>query len=106
VEKFLLVYYGGKMAATEEEAKKSMDAWMKWFQDMGKAVVDAGAPSMPGKIVGKGSPKEGFIGDQPVSGYSILQADNIDKAVNLAKSSPVIADGGQIAVYSLMAMKM
>jgi len=100
--KYLLVYYGGKMETDPKMVEKSMAIWMKWFADLGKAVVDGGAPSQPGKIVGEGGVKS--AGAKPVTGYSILQAKSLDAAIALAKSCPVIANGGQVAVYPLMSM--
>ncbi len=100
--KYLLVYYGGKMETDPKQAEKSMAKWMKWFADLGEAVVDGGAPTQPGKIVSSSGVKS--VGAKPVSGYSILQADSIDAAVALAKGCPVIADGGQVAVYPFMPM--
>jgi len=102
MEKFLLVYYGGKMETDPKMVEKSMAKWMKWFADLGKAVVDGGAPTQPGKIVSSSGVKS--TGAKPVSGYSILQARSLDAALALAKSCPVIADGGQVAVYPLMPM--
>jgi hypothetical protein len=105
VKKYLLVYYGGKVESDPKKAKEAMGAWMKWFQDLGKAVVDAGAPTAPGKTVtGKGV-KKGVIGD-PVTGYSILQAENLDAAGDMAKKSPQMGAGGQIAIYELLPMEM
>jgi len=99
---FLFVYYGGKMAATPAEQKKSMDEWTKWFQDQGQAVKDMGAPTMPGKLVASNSIKS--IGRNPVTGYSIFQADDINEAIAIAKTSPQTKGGGQIAVYQAMPM--
>jgi hypothetical protein len=98
MQKFLFVYYGGKMAATPVEQKKSMDDWMNWFKKQGKAVVDAGNPTMPGKIVSKTGAK--VITGAAVTGYSIFNADNLDAAVAIAKTSPQL-DGGEIAVYTI-----
>jgi len=99
---YLFVYYGGMMAATPAEQKKSMDAWMAWFGKLGKAVVEAGAPTKPGKIVSKSGTKS--ISDNPVTGYSIVKADNLDAAVTMAKGCPSIPIGGQVAVYELLPM--
>jgi hypothetical protein len=99
MEKYLFVYYGGKMAATPAEQKKSMDAWMAWFGKQGKAVVDAGNPTMPGKLVTKSGVKT--ITDKVVTGYSVFTAANMDAAVAIAKTSPQL-DDGEIAVYSIM----
>jgi hypothetical protein len=99
---FLFVYYGGMMAATPAEQKKVMKAWMGWFGKLGKAVVDGGAPTKPGKRVGKDSVKA--IGTNPVTGYSIIKADNLDAALVLAKGCPIFQGGGQVAVYELLPM--
>ncbi len=99
---YLLVYYGGKMETDPKKAQASMAVWMKWFKDLGQAVVDMGAPTKPGKTVGK-TVKTGVPGD-PVTGYTIIKADNLDAAVTLAKTSPQITAGGQIAVYEILAM--
>jgi hypothetical protein len=100
--KFLFVYYGGKMETDPKKQKESVDAWMKWFGSLGKAVVDAGNPTMPGKILSKTGTKD--ISGDPVTGYSIMQAESLEAAIKQAKSSPQLAAGGQIAVYTLMDM--
>jgi hypothetical protein len=105
MKKYLLVYYGGKMETDPKKAKASMDAWMKWFQDLGKAVVDAGSPTMPGKTVSGKGVKDGVTGD-PVTGYSVLQAENWDAVVAMTKKSPQLSAGGQIAIYEAMPMTM
>ena len=100
--KFLFVYYGGMMAATPAEQKKSMDAWMGWFGKMGKGVVDIGAATKPGKMVSKSGAKA--ISGDLVTGYSGVMADNLDAAVMMAKGVPSLPDGGMVAVYELMPM--
>jgi hypothetical protein len=102
VEKYLLVYYGGSMESDPRKAQAAMAAWMKWFQDMGKAVVDAGNPTKPGKTVSSAGAKD--VPGDPITGYSIIQAANLDAAVALAKKSPQITAGGKITVYSVQAM--
>ena len=102
MSKFLFVYYGGKMETDPKKQKESMDLWMKWFAGLGKAVVDAGNPTMPGKMISKGAAKD--IAGDVITGYSIIQADSLDAALKIAKGSPQITAGGQIGVYSIMAM--
>ena len=100
--KYLLVYYGGKIETDPKMAKKSMEDWLKWFKGLGMAMIDSGAPTMPGKIVSGNGVRS--IGTKPVTGYSILQAATQDDAVKIARTCPIIADGGQVAVYTLMPM--
>ena len=90
--KFLLVYYGGKMAATPKEIEKSNMDWMNWFKSMGKSLVDAGSPTMPGKVVSSTGIKAGVVGEA-VTGYTVITAGDLDAAAKLAKSAPGLADG-------------
>ncbi len=102
--KFLLVYYGGQMEpdADPTMVEETMAVWMKWFADLGKAVVDAGAPTQPGKMVTKSGVKN--VGAKPVAGYTILQADSLDAAMAMAKSHPDVARGMNVGVYPLVPM--
>jgi len=99
--KFLFVYYGGGIATTPAAQKKSMDAWNAWFAKLGKSVVDPGAPTKPGRMVGK--TVKAITGGM-VTGYSVVMADNLEAAAAIAKSSPQITDGGTIGVYEIMPM--
>ncbi len=98
--KFLLVYYGGATQQDPAAAEQSMKAWVKWFEAMGKAVVDAGNPTMPGKVVSAKGVKDGAIGE-PITGYSIITADSVDAVAAQAKKSPHLTEGGRIAVYTI-----
>ena len=100
--KYLFVYYGGQMETDPKKAAKSMEDWMKWFGRLGKALVDGGAPTMPGKIVSAGGVKS--AGAKPITGYSIMQAANMEAALKIAKGSPQITARGQVAVYELAPM--
>jgi hypothetical protein len=100
MENYLFVYYGGKMASTPAEQKKSRDDWMNWFKNQGQAVVEAGNPTIPGKLVSKNGVKA--LSGKIVTGYSIFKADDIDAAIDIAKTSPQM-DGGEIAIYPVMA---
>jgi hypothetical protein len=97
---FLLVYTGGSgMPATDAERKQVMDAWGAWFGKLGPAVVDPGNPINHSKTVsGDGSVHDGAVGT-PASGYSILKAESLNQAVDLAKGCPVLKSGAKITVY-------
>ena len=96
---YLLAYHGGgAMAQDEAERKRLMAQWGKWFQDLGEALVDGGNPIMKAKtITSKGAVSDGG-GQNPVSGYSVIKADNLEAAVKLAKSCPVLVGGNTIEV--------
>ena len=49
--KFLVLYSGGKTPTTPQEGEASMKVWTKWFEGLGKAVVEMGAPFAKSKTV-------------------------------------------------------
>jgi hypothetical protein len=96
---YLLLYSGGQMPSTPDEQKASMDAWGAWFGRYGEAIADAGNPfTQASKTISPdGSVSEGARA--AASGYTLVKADSLDKAVEIAKGSPVLIGGGTISVY-------
>ena len=96
---YLLAYHGGGgMAEDQAERDKILAQWGKWFQDLGPNLVDGGNPVMRAKtITSKGSVSEGG-GQNPVSGYSLIKANDLDAAVKLASGCPVLSSGGSVEV--------
>jgi hypothetical protein len=97
---FVLLYIGGNMAEGEAEQAAVMQAWGAWFGGLGSALVDGGNPFATAvkSIASNGNVTDGPIGT-PATGYSIVKADSLDAAVQLAKGCPVLQSGGQISVY-------
>jgi hypothetical protein len=96
VPKFLVTYHGAG-APAPEEAQQAMAAFMAWASSAGEALADPGAPLGPAKTVSAGSVSDGAA-DGPVSGYSILQAADLDSAVDLVKNHPFVSRGGSLQV--------
>ena len=98
--KYLLVYYGGGMPETPAAQARVLKQWDKWFAKLGPAVVDGGNPfsGAVNKIKADGTVAK-VPAAQRATGYSILEAGSLDKATKMAKGSPIIKSGGQIAVY-------
>lgn len=95
---YLLAYHGGGMPETDEERARVMAAWGEWFGKLGSDLVDGGNPVAYAKtIAGNGSVSDGG-GSNPVSGYSIIKADDMDSAVAKAKGCPLLQSGGSIEV--------
>ena len=98
---YLLAYRGGSMAETQEERDAAMAAWGAWFGQLGGAIVDAGNPFAGSSSVAN----DGAVSDgagSGLSGYSVLQADSLAAATELAKGSPVLAAGGSVDVYETL----
>jgi hypothetical protein len=95
---YVLAYHGGGIAETEEEQARVMQAWGQWYQDLGDAVVDAGNPVSNWKTIeSDGSVTDGG-GPNPVTGYTVIQAEGLDDAVDKAMGCPQLQSGGSIEV--------
>jgi hypothetical protein len=96
--KYVLAYRGGGMATTDAEREAAMAAWGGWFGSLGQAVVDAGNPcGASAAVTPGGSVSEGVPAG--LTGYTVLGADSLGAASELAKGCPVLANGGSVEVY-------
>ena len=95
---YLYLYSGGKAPQNEADGKAMMEAWVAYFNKLGPAIVDGGAPFAPGsKLLGNAAASK-------AAGYSIIQADSLDAAVALTAGHPHLASGGGIEVFELADM--
>jgi hypothetical protein len=103
---YVFAYSGGNgVAADEAERNAQYARWGQWFGELGSAIVDGGAATGTGtaKTVGPGgSVSDG--GSRGLTGYSIVSADSLASAVELAKGCPVLEIGGAVDVYEAIAM--
>ena len=96
--KFVLLYTGGV-----DSGEDTTSAWMGWFESLGDVVVDMGAPFgsskqvAPGGVVTDGAPSG-------VSGYTIVEANDLDEAVAFAQSCPMLDSGGNVEVHEFIEM--
>ena len=103
--KYLLTYHGSPDFTGPEEGQDHMIKWREWSAGLGDAVVDPGMPVGPSKtITPTGVVDNG--GSNPVSGITILQADSIEAAIELARDCPHLRDTGTIEVSEALEMEM
>jgi hypothetical protein len=102
--KYVLAYHGGRRPETPAEQAQVMDAWIAWFGNLGDAVVEVGNPTGAAKTVSAdGSITDGG-GANPLNGYSVLTATDLDAAVGLAKGCPILSAGGSVEVAEAIEM--
>ena len=111
MKEYLLLLRAGRPANTKTEAenKAELQAWGAYMTDLGKnGQFVGGLPVVSGGMVvsAKGTlsepvsaAKEGIVG-----GYLIVKADNLQKAAELAKACPHIANEGNIEVREIAPM--
>jgi len=116
MSQFLYLYWIGASArqeamGTPERAQQSMQRWMTWMGELDAKghLKDRGQPlERAGKVV-RGQQRS--VTDGPyteakdlVGGYSIVEATNIDQAVELSRGCPILEGGGSVEVRPVMKM--
>jgi hypothetical protein len=99
---YILAYHGGKKPESPEEGAKLMAKWQAWIADLGDTMVNPGTPLGKSKTVSAGGVADDG-GSNPIMGYSVVQADGIDAAVEIAKGCPFL-EMGTIEVAEMMEM--
>ena len=97
--RFMFIYKGDAtdMAdMSEEESAAVMAKWAQWMERVGTALVDVGTPFGPGRsLVDDGSTGQ----PAPSTGYSIVEAADLDGATALAGGHPYLSEGkGDFAI--------
>ena len=109
MKKFILLYNGPATPAeemTQEQGEKVMAGWRSWMEKTGDGLVDVGLPMGDGHAI----VDDGSEGDAtPISGYTIIQAEDMDGAVALVDGHPFLSDktgAFSVEVYELLPLPM
>jgi len=95
---------------TPASAQQSMQRWMKWMADLEARghLKDRGQPlEGAGKVVrGEKAVIDGPYAEAKdvVGGFTIVEARDIDQAVELSRGCPILAGGGSVEVRPVMKM--
>jgi hypothetical protein len=83
MKKFILFYKGPATPPTASHEK-----WPAWFNKVADKLVDRGSPMQNGIVLHE----DGSTSDSTTdfNGYSVIQAENIDEVLNLAKDHPFL----------------
>ena len=104
MSQFIFAYHGGKRPETPEEGEKVMAQWNAWFGTMGDDLIVPGAPLGMSKTVDDSSITDDG-GANPLSGYSVVAAESIEVACEMAKGCPMVQDhSGSVEVAEILEM--
>ena len=77
------------MPDSPEEGAKHMEKWKAWVDGLGDAMVNPGTPLGDSKTVSAdGVSDDG--GSNPLLGFSIVKADGMDAALEIARGCPFL----------------
>jgi len=113
MSEFVYLYRGGEAGRSPERAQQMIQKWMAWFKDLAENghIKDRGQPlERTGKLV-KG--KQKAVTDGPfaeakdvVGGFTLIEARDLDQAVELSKGCPIFEVEGAVEVRPVMKMNM
>jgi len=109
---FMLIFRGGGSSTdSPEQLQQHMQKWMTWFEGLTKSGVyqGAGAPLVPAGKVVRGTRRT--VTDGPyaeakdlVGGYAIVEAKDLDAAVEIARGCPTYEKDGAVEIRPVRAM--
>jgi len=116
MEKFMFLFRGGENHASNanesQEASDNMQAWMTWMESLGKKGILVGGEPLQRtgmQITGKNK----IVTDGPfveakemVGGYLIVNAKDINEAVEISKGCPIFKEDGKLEVRPIQKMEM
>lgn len=114
---FLLVYQGGDPSWRERpqtEIDAAMQAWGQWFRQLETTgnLRSAGAPLAPNGVVlrpnGQGIHTDTAMAEvkELIGGYSVIAADSLEQAAELAKGCPFLRNNpdGSVLIRPILQM--
>lgn len=94
MKKFVLLHYG-----FEKPTPEIMTAWGKWFESLKDNILDMGGHFSGGREISKAGIRDLPLGQESITGFTVVSADSLDDAERMARSNPYISS---IRVYEMM----
>lgn len=100
---YIIAYLGGRKPESPAQGAADMARWKAWIAGLGDAVVNPGTPLGPSTTVSAAGISDAARPDA-LSGFSIVRADGMAAALDMAKACPFLAYGS-IEVAQVMEMR-
>ena len=94
MKRFLLLHFGFQKPTPE-----IMKAWGAWFESISDKIVDQGGHFSKGREISRSGTRDLPMDMQSITGYTVIEAQSLDAAENLAQSNPFITS---IRIYEVM----
>ncbi|MGH9665817.1 MAG: YciI family protein [Bryobacteraceae bacterium] len=113
MSEFTYLFRGGAAPGSPEHTQQRMQKWVEWMKELGQKgqIKDPGHPlERTGKLV---SGKQKTVTDGPyaetkdiVGGYMLIEARDLEHAVEISKGCPIFEAGGLVEVRPVMKMNL
>ena len=103
MSQYVITYLGGDQPSTPEAGKQHFEKYQTWLASLGEAAISPMNPFKDTQTVSPdGTVKAGS--STAMSGYTVLEADSMEKALEIAKACPFLDIGGSLEVSELVQM--
>lgn len=107
MEKFILIFRGGNTHISTANSQAAMDiikTWDNWMQGLAEKGILAGGDAL--QVSGKNVKSSKKVvsdgpyadGNEMVGGYLLVNAKDIDEAVEISKGCPILSEEGSVEV--------
>ena len=94
MKRYMLLHYG-----FEPPTPEIMAAWNKWFESIADIAVENGGFHGGAREISHDGAKDLPMQSDSITGYSIINADSLEQAEQIAQQNPFVAS---IRVYEIM----
>jgi hypothetical protein len=100
---YIIAYLGGDQPSSPAEGQQHFAKYKEWLSSLGNSAV---SPANPFKNTTTVNPDGSVTAGSTtsMSGYTIIEADSIETALEIAKACPFLDIGGLLEVSELMQM--
>jgi hypothetical protein len=100
---YVIVYLGGDQPSSPEEGKQHFTKYKEWLTSLGDSAISPMNPlNNTNTVNSDGTVTTGS--STTMSGYTIIEAESIDAALEMAKACPFLDIGGSLEVSELVQM--
>lgn len=100
---YAFLYYGEPQFDSPQEGQAHQQKFFAWMRGLGEVVVNPGMPLGPPTAVSAAGVSSSHSSAR-LTGLSIIEADSLEAAVDMAKASPYVEVGGVVHVAEVFQM--
>ncbi len=92
MNEYIIAYYMGKQPPAQTDQKEGMKKFQEWIESHSEAVVNPGTPLGKSQII---AAQDSVAAEHTsrLTGFSIVQAEDMDAAMKIAKTCPFLEVG-------------
>ena len=89
---YVFAYHGGSAPESPEEGGEYEAKWKAWVCGLGRVMVNPGTPLGKSMTISSNGVSDNG-GSNPLLGFSIIKADSLDAALEMARQCPHLEHG-------------